>query len=86
MDIRLMATDYTAEPWLALLGDPGPACGYTHDDHVQNDVPLVCVRAAGHPGGVAVPARDMHLADVDGQPVFFGDPLAVDPQTGEVIS
>ena len=81
-----MATDYTADPWPLLLGDPGPACGYTHDDHVQNGVPLTCVRAASHPGGVAVPARDMHLADVEGQPVFFGDPLATVRQVDRVIS
>ena len=78
MDIRLMATDYTIAPWPELLGDPGDPCGYTHDDHVQDGVPLVCVRAAGHPGGVHVPARDRHLADLDEQPVFFGDPLTAE--------
>lgn len=61
-------------------------CGYTHDDHVQDGVPLVCVRAPGHPGGTEVLARDMHLADIDGQPVLFGDPLVFDPVTGEVVA
>lgn len=78
MDLGLMATDYTTPPWPELLGDDGPPCGYTHDDHVQDDAPLVCVRAAGHPGGVHVPARDMHLADVDGRPVLFGQPLTAE--------
>jgi hypothetical protein len=79
-----MATDYTADPWPQLLGGPGLPCGYTHDDHVQDGEALTCVRAAGHPGDESVPARDMHLADCGGQPVLFGEPLAIDPETGEV--
>lgn len=74
----------TAPPWPDLLGDPGEPCGYTHADHTADGQPdgppLVCVRAEGHPGGPSVPARDQHLADVDGQPVFFGEPLAFDAE------
>jgi hypothetical protein len=75
-----MAADYSKDPWPLLLGEPGPGCGHTHVDHVQDDVPLTCIRAQGHPGDPSVPARDMHLADVAGEPVFFGDPLVFDPE------
>lgn len=64
----------------------GPAfgaelCGYTHADHVHDvggvDHVLRCVRAPGHTG--ATVAADMHLADLGGEPVFFGDPIEPDP-------
>lgn len=71
-----MATD----PWPGLLGHPGEACGYTHDEHVHDDEALVCLRAKGHPGPDNLPARDMHLASVGGEPVFFGDPLVTDSE------
>lgn len=79
------------DPWETLLGFPGEPCGYTHPDHTHGDgtdgPPMVCVRAAGHPGDEKTPARDHHLARTpDGEPVFFGDPLVFDPDTGAPVS
>lgn len=68
-----------ADAWAGLVGDDGTPCGYTHDDHVQDGEALVCVRGAGHPGTRV--ARDMHLAVVAGEPVFFGDPLPIEEVT-----
>lgn len=76
------------DPWVRLGPVLGPElCGYTHEDHVHNvggeDQVLKCVRAPGHAG--ATLAIETHVASLDGQPVFFGEPLQADPETGELI-
>jgi len=76
------------EAWDRLGPVLGPElCGYTHEGHVHvidgEDRPLKCVRAPGHKG--ARVAVEIHLASHPDGPVFFGDPLAADPESGDLI-